>query len=438
VKKMRVGAGLLVGWGLWASLGCELPPAAVEPTSAYLEDPTFARAQLTASLVNPGNGYSALRLAHYATADAADWDRLPVWNPPAEPVDENELDAPGGASPGALSSSAAPLALPDSVSSPDDPALLALGQAAFERYPAQLAPYLKVALTSRAAAARYGLWVDPARGTGGLVRARMGDGSVALALTCSSCHAITAPDGALVEGAPNARLDLGAAILAAEGVPAALSQDPRAAWGAGRLDVTTTAGTEPARIPDLRPVSFLTYLQQDATVRARDLTSVAIRIETLLITAWGEAVRPPRVLALALAAYVRSLGASLPSAEAAAGASPEGAVLFSASCAACHAPPALTGEPVPLAVVGTDPALGLSADRGTGSYRVPSLHGVGTRGPLLHDGTLPSVDAMFDPARLTDAFGQKLHATGAVPGHVYGLGLPDQQRQELIAYLHAL
>jgi hypothetical protein len=71
-------------------------------------------------------------------------------------------------------------------------------------------------------------------------------------------------------------------------------------------------------------------------------------------------------------------------------------------------------------------------------YRVPSLHGVGTRGPLLHDGTLPSVDAMFDPARLTDAFAQKLHGSGAVAGHVYGLGLSDQQRQDLISYLHAL
>ena len=427
-----------MGWALAAALGCEHPPTTVDPTLAYLDDPAFARAELTASLVNPGNGYSALRLVHYATGDAADWDRLPEWNPPAEPITAGELDTPGGAPAAALSAAAAPLALPASVASPDDPALLALGKAAFERYPSQLGPYLSVALSSRDAAARYGLWVDPTRGVGGLVRARMGDGSVALALTCSSCHAAADAGGAVAPGLPNARLDLGAAILAAQGIPAALSQDPHAAWGPGRLDVTTATGTEPARIPDLRPVRFLSYLQQDATVRARDLTTLAIRIETLLITAWGEAVRPPRVIALALAAYVQSLAASLPPAADAAAASPNGASLFAATCAACHAPPAFTGEPVPLAVIGTDPALGLSADRGTGSYRVPSLRGVGTRGPLLHDGTLPSVDAMFDPARLTDAFTDRLHGTGAVPGHLFGLDLSDGDRQDLLRYLHTL
>ncbi len=441
MRHVRVRAGLPIGWAVVAALGCELPPSpanSTPPTSAYLDDPAYARAELTASLVNPGNRYSALRLAHYATGDAADWDRLPAWNPAAAPIAADELDAPGGAAPAALPGSAAPLALPASVAAADDPALLALGEAAFARYPAQLAPYLSVALTSRAAAARYGLWVDPARGVGGLVRARMGDGSVAVALTCSSCHAVAGADGAIALGVPNAHLDLGAAILAAQGIPAALSQDPHAAWGPGRLDVTTAAGTEPARIPDLRPVQFLSYLQQDATVRARDLTTLAIRIETLLITSWGEAVRPARVVALALAAYVQSLGASLPPLADAAAASPSGAALFQASCAGCHAPPALTGEPVPLTVIGTDPALGLSADRGTGTYRVPSLHGVGSRGPLLHDGTLPSVEAMFDPARLDEAFAQKLHGAGAVPGHLYGLGLADQQRQDLITYLHAL
>src|SRR4029077_3934848 len=121
--------------------------------------------------------------------------------------------------------------------------------------------------------------------------------------TCSSCHAAADAGGAVAPGVPNARLDLGAAILAAQGraaalsqdthaslgapipaargIPAGLWQDPPAAWAPGRLDVTTATGTEPARIPDLRPVRFLSYLQQDATVRARDLTTLAIRIATL-------------------------------------------------------------------------------------------------------------------------------------------------------------
>jgi mono/diheme cytochrome c family protein len=427
----------VAAFGLVSLLGCGLPPSAIDQTSGFLNDPAFGRAEMIASLVNPDNGYSSLRLAHYATGQAGDWDRLPEWNPSAEPIAAGELDAPGGASPDQLSSQAAPLTPPPAVRSLDDPALVALGQAAFERYPMQLSQYLSVALTSRAAAAQYGLWIDETRGVGGLVRARMADGSGALALTCSSCHASNGAGG-ISPGVPNAQLDLGAAILEAQGIPPAFSQDPHAVWGPGRVDVTTAAGTEPARIPDLRPVRWLTYLQQDATLRVRDVTTLAIRIETLILTAGNEQVRPPRIIALALAAYIDSLAASLPSSDDAAAASPPGASVFQSSCAGCHTPPELTGPPVPLAIIGTDPVFGLSADRGTGSYRVPSLHGVGTRGPLLHDGTLPSVDAMFDPARVTDAFTGKLHGIGAVPGHTYGLDLPDGDRRDLVTYLHSL
>jgi mono/diheme cytochrome c family protein len=338
-----------------------------------------------------------------------------------------------------LSGRAVPLALPVGVTSEDDPALVALGEVAFHRYPAQLASYMSVALTSRSAAASYGLWTDPARGVGGLVRARMADGSGAVALTCSTCHAAPAAGGGLEPGLPNAALDVGAALLAAHGGPGApAGSDPVAAWGPGRLDVTTAAGTEPVRISDLRPLKWLTFLQQDATLRARDLTTVAIRIETLIITSQQQVLRPPRVVALALAAYVRSLAAGLPSPADAARAAPRGAEVFASTCAGCHAPAGLTGNPVPLATIGTDPTLGMSADRGTGSYRVPSLHGVGSRGPLLHDGTVPSVEAMFDPARLTAAFASRLHGQGAVPGHSFGLNLADADRAALVEYLSRL
>jgi hypothetical protein len=169
-----------------------------------------------------------------------------------------------------------------------------------------------------------------------------------------------------------------------------------------------------------------------------DPTTLAIRVETLVITSNEEALRPPRIVALALAAYVRSLASTLPSLEQAKAAQPQGAELFDSECAGCHAAPTLTGEPVPLAQIGTDPTLGDSPSRGTGTYRVPSLHGVGTRGPLLHDGTLPDVDAMFDPARLQPGFTDRLHGTGPVQGHRYGLSLTDAQRASLVAFLKAL
>ncbi|HMF41110.1 MAG TPA: hypothetical protein VKQ32_10460 [Polyangia bacterium] len=433
---------LVLGAGIFAAVAsCEGPPSDSRSARAYLLHPESARAALVASLVNPSNGYSQLRLAHYATGDGADWDRLPEWNPPAEPVASRDLDVPGGASSVALGDGARPLALVESVASIDDPNLIALGREAFFRYPMQILPALGVAVASRSAAARYGLWVDDARGVGGLARARVADGSAAIAMTCATCHARPDAAAVLTPGLPNADLDLGAAMLASEGVPASVSGDPLAAWGPGRVDVTTADGREPARIPDLRPVRWLSYLQQDATVEAVDPIApiaLAIRIETLIVTSSQSTVRPPRIVALALAAYVRSLASSLPPVDAAAVASPRGADLFAAGCAGCHAPPALTGPPVSLAVVGTDPTLGLSADRGTGTYRVPSLRGAATRGPLLHDGTLPSMDALLDPSRLTDSFSERLHGTGAVPGHMFGLDLGDADRAALLSYLVAL
>ena len=440
---MRVRLLRRVIWPLAASLlaACGSAPAGRDPAPGvpYLDDATFRRAELEASLVNPSNAYSQLRLAHYASGNSADWEQLPEWNPPVEPIVASELDAPGGASTTALSSRAAPLALPATVASEDDAALVALGELAFRRYPAQLGSYFGAGLTSRSAAARYGLWVDETRGVGGLVRARMADGSGAVSLTCSTCHAAPDPAGGLVAGLPNARLDVGGAMLAAHGVPqGAATGDSVAAWGPGRLDVTTSAGTEPVRIPDLRPVRWLTYLQQDATVRAKDLTALAIRIETLIITSGNEVVRPPRVVALALAAYIRALAAALPSPEAAARASPRGAAVFASQCAGCHAAPGFTGPPVALATIGTDPTFGLSASRGTGMYRVPSLHGVGSRGPLLHDGTIASVDAMLDPGRLAADFTGGLHGSGAVPGHPFGLDLSSTDHDALLAYLRAL
>lgn len=306
---------------------------------------------------------------------------------------------------------------------------------AFERYPVQLAPYASIALASRTAAARYGLWLDDERGAGGLVRAQMGDGTTQIALTCSTCHAAAGTTG-VENGLPNAKLDIGQAIVDSGALTESASA--LASWGSGRVDVTTSAGVEPARIPDLRPVSFLTYLQQDATLKARSRTSLAIRIETLIITSSGQVLRPPRVIALALATYLDSFGAKLPASSAAESASSRGASLFASSCSTCHELGSLTGPPVPLDIIGTDPTLGLSADRGTGSYRVPSLHGVGTRGPLLHDGTVPSLEALFDPLRPTAPLAGRLHGAGPVAGHALGLEFSDADRSALLTYLHAL
>jgi cytochrome c5 len=389
---------------------------------AYLRDPTSRRAALIASLVNPNNAYSTLRLARYASGTAMDWERLPTWNPRVAPVAVDTLDALPSTS---LPDDARALELPDEATWDATVDLTSLGEEAFFRYPVQLAPPVALTATSPQ---RYGLWQDAGRGVGGLVRAQVPGGGV-LALTCATCHADVL-SGRLVAGVPSGRFDLGRMLVDA-GAPDAQQAARVLAWGPGRVDVTTADASLPERISDLRPTRWLSHLQYDATVQQRDLVALAIRIETLIITSHGETLRPPRIVALALAQYHWSLAPSLPTA-------PPPPDAFTAHCAACHAGEGLTGLPRGLAEVGTDPTLGLSPDRGTGFYRVPSLRGTGTRPTLLHDGSVPDLAAMFDPARLGSDWTGGAREPGAVTGHLFGIELSPAERATLVDYLRAL
>lgn len=415
---------------VFALAACDArPPSDADAAQvAYLRDAASRRSALVGSLVTADNRYSALRLARYASGAPDDWDRLPAWNPRTTPVAEATLDAPEPA--GALPANARALELPDEATvEPTATSLIALGEEAFFRYPAQLAPPTLPA-PSRALAERYGLWADEARGVGGLVRVEVASGA-ALAYSCATCHADVV-GGTLIAGLQSARMDVGAVLADATADGARAGR--LLAWGPGRVDVTTDDGTLPQRVPDLRPTRWLTHLHQDGTLRQRDVVALAIRIETLLITAHGQTLRPPRVVALALAQYLWSLGAALaPSVE-----DEAGAALFAQRCAGCHAGPGLTSAPRPLAEIGTDPALGLSPDRGTGMYRVPSLRGVGARPTLLHDGTLPHVEALLDPARLEPAYTGGARGDGPVPGHVFGLDLSPADRATLAAHVRGL
>ena len=343
----------------------------------YLNDASFRRSELTASLVNPSNGYAKTRLAHYDSGDASDWSQLPESNPRVAPLDQH----------------GAPTA--ETTFDLADPTL---GIEAFFRYPVQEVD-ANFAKPENAKAA--GFWSDAAHGLGGLVRVTYDDGLSAIAMTCSTCHAREDENGITV-GVANPNLDFG--------------------WGRSRVDVTTRDGTEPVAISDLRPVKFLSYLHHDANVKARDLTTLAIRIETLIITSHEEVSRPPREIPFALARYVWSLADSLPTPPSD---MTTGADIFVKKCAACHDPQNnFTGEPVAIESVGTDPTLGLSSERGTGNYRVPSLRGLGARTPLLHDASVLSIDALLDPTRTN--------------GHAFGLDLDDVSRAALAEYLKAL
>jgi hypothetical protein len=93
--------------------------------------------------------------------------------------------------------------------------------------------------------------------------------------------------------------------------------------------------------------------------------------------------------------------------------------------------------------VGTDPELALKTRKGTGFYKIPSLRGLWYRPLLLHDGSVASLEEMFDPNRLSAE-----HVPGgwkgpgvskrAVPGHPFGLGLPPEEKSALLDFLRSL
>jgi mono/diheme cytochrome c family protein len=419
--------------------GCHRAPRAQTldaEIQSYLGDPRFRRRELEASLVDKSNAYSQFRLAHYASGRQGDWDALPAWNPRVEPVTSTELANPGGARERRkLGPAARSIALPiQSAASLES--LRAVGREAFFRYPTQLAPGMEHVLRSPDAALQYGLWLDPEYGAGGIVRAEMADGSTAWAFTCASCHASRGA-GVLRIGVANAALDLGRIAADSDGPGDAARRETLLAWGPGRLDVSTSEGTEPIRISDLRPLKWLTHLHQTATVEQRRLTSLAIRIETLIVASHDQVVRPPREIAIGLAVYLWSLApgpldaAMTPEAK-------RGRALFDAECRDCHGLEGYAGRPVPVNEVGTDPRLGLSKTRGTGMYRVPSLRGVSTRGPLLHDASLAGLGDLFDPERTGPGYRGGRHGAGAVMGHAFGLDLTLDERSDLIAFLATL
>jgi CxxC motif-containing protein (DUF1111 family) len=138
-----------------------------------------------------------------------------------------------------------------------------------------------------------------------------------------------------------------------------------------------------------------------------------------------------------------------------------GQKLFLRECAGCHVPPLYTSNKVTLAdgfelpknkpasldvlpmSVGTDPNLALRTRKGTGYYKVPSLKGVWYRGRYLHDGSVASLEEMFNPDRLKETHipgGFKPLGTDAraIPGHTFGLNLAPEERQQLIAFLKTL
>jgi hypothetical protein len=240
--------------------------------------------------------------------------------------------------------------------------------------------------------------VDDRGRIAGLVWVKYVDGSVEPALSCASCHARPDAAGHLVHGIAS-DLDLGKLV--------------GEAWGPGRVDVTVDGSTNPVAMPDLRATRHQRRLHHVGNL-LNSLEALAVRTETLLITARADVVRPPRELAFAIALYVWSLGAQRPPA-------PPPSATFTATCGGCHAGPTGAGDVVADAEVGTDAAASASFARGTGGYRAPSLYGVSQRSGLTHLGWPISLREFLDPTR-----------TSSMPGHAFGFELSPAERDALV------
>lgn len=234
-----------------------------------------------------------------------------------------------------------------------------------------------------------------------------------------------------------------------------------------------------AKVPDLHTLRYYKYLDATGTHRLRGPEDVALYIAQItgadplkfgphdLLAAEQRQVQfhfADEVL-FAIAKYLLSLEPpqALRSPDPAQQAVvAEGALVFErAGCGSCHAPPAYTNgkltpaagfnvsvdhpnrQDIMAAGVGTDSGLAMKTRKGTGLYKVPSLRGVWYRLFLLHDGSVASLEELFDLQRMDASHvpgGWRPPETGAIaiPGHRFGLDLTAEEKAALIAFLRQL
>jgi cytochrome c2 len=230
----------------------------------------------------------------------------------------------------------------------------------------------------------------------------------------------------------------------------------------------------PAKVPDLIGIKDRKYIDHTATHLHRgigDLMRYAALVTSAEAAEFGPhqmmgkntrrtGTRVPDEALYALALYIYSLQPP-PNPNAFRENAAAGQNLFERECAGCHVPPLYTNNKITLAEgfelpknkpaeldvlplsVGTDPGLALRTRKGTGYYKVPSLKGVWYRGRYLHDGSVASLEEMFNPDRLLQThvpggyrpLGTKMRA---IPGHSFGLNLKPEEREQLIAFLKTL
>jgi hypothetical protein len=244
---------------------------------------------------------------------------------------------------------------------------------------------------------------------------------------------------------------------------------------------TNTSLLYPVKIANLIGLKDLRYFDRTATSRHRDIADL-MRYSALIadvtdgLTQYGDGPnsklnlehmgipngirRTPDPLLFALAKFLYSLqpppNPNRPDAATARGSR----IFHKEGCARCHTPPLYTNNRLTLAdgvkysaemkqitdivpiSVNTDPNLAQNTRKGTGLYRVPSLRMLWLEACFLHDGSIGSLEELFDPKRLDPGFrSSNWHVSTpahAVKGHPFGLKLSASDRADLTAFLRTL
>ena len=237
----------------------------------------------------------------------------------------------------------------------------------------------------------------------------------------------------------------------------------------------------PVKIANLIGIKDLRYFDRTATARQRNVTDLMRYIASIAdvtdaLTVYGDGdggrLRPenlglvngvhrtPDALLYALAMYVYSLQPPANPNPFDARARAGQKIFEREGCIGCHTPPLYTNNKLTLAkgfspsedekrqlnlldlTVGTDPGLALKTRKGTGFYRVPSLRMIWTNACFLHDGSIGSLEEMFNPDRLKATFRSSnwnaATPAHAVVGHPFGLDLGPEDRAALIQFLRTL
>jgi hypothetical protein len=399
----------------------------------YLEEVEYRRVVLERDLTSTANDYATLRLEQYGLPGEG-WEILPEADRPSRPLrlEESATGERAWTSEGELTT-LLPERLPTS-----EAGWVELGRRVFFEYPLHADPVLEEVAQLQDGLPQVGFETE-AGAFVGLRVFQSADGALRLGPTCAQCHASRDERGEITGVLANKRMDVGAAKLLALGlVPDELPSElpaeidstevaDLARLGPGRTDVLNDGSFNPFAIPDFGGIADLPYLQHNANWRNASVTTLAIRCETLFITTSREKTRIPRALAWAVAVYLRSLPPPPPASGLDEVAVSQGASLFDElGCASCHAPPLYTSDrAVSIEEVGTDPGALTSPARTTGFVRIPSLRGVASTAPYLHDGTILDLETLFDPTR-------------EEPGHPFGRELSDEDQLALVTFLRSL